>query len=528
MNATSSRSHAILSIKLAINTEHEIRISTASAIDLAGSEDNRRTDNGKERLVESASINKSLFVLAKCVEALHQEKPTRVPYRESKMTRILSLGQNKGLTVMILNLAPIRSYHLDTLSSLNFANRTKKIEVREIENEPILNGCSRALPSTRGDSMQRQPLRPLASIFHNVGLNVSNASSKQISKAPKAFSVFSDNIRQDSLDRHTRNGRPRRSSPLKRPSEAYSSSVAHPSKRRSPNRIIRPQPVISRESIEDMIEKKISNILASHALDQIPSAPVPDISEEVRRRLEELEKKIESKDDGREQGLTFLLMAKQHCARGEDSSALKMYLLARDYFPNNAKLDLKINCLRLKLKAKRDAEILQAKRACSEQKSALSDEEASSYNSIEEDLSKFAADMDEEYHDALEPISEADYETADSFQYQPMSKKSNKSSRAKKSVSVVSDDDFIEGDQTPRTQQLLNIVNTRDIAQIRLLKGVGAKRAEAILEALCAGDDMEDGVGKRVKSLGQLGRLKGVGAKSVGNMRLGLGVPFGT
>lgn len=95
-------------------TGNETRVSTASAIDLAGSEDNRRTENGKERLVESASINKSLFVLAQCVEAINK-KQSRIPYRESKMTRILSLGQNNGLTIMILNLAPVKSYHLDSL-----------------------------------------------------------------------------------------------------------------------------------------------------------------------------------------------------------------------------------------------------------------------------------------------------------------------------------------------------------------------------------------------------------------------------
>lgn len=65
-------------------------------------------------MTESASINKSLFVLAQCVEAI-SKKQNRIPYRESKMTRILSLGQNQGLTVMILNLAPVRSFHLDSL-----------------------------------------------------------------------------------------------------------------------------------------------------------------------------------------------------------------------------------------------------------------------------------------------------------------------------------------------------------------------------------------------------------------------------
>ena len=136
LNAHSSRSHAILCVRVTQTSGEQTRVSTASAIDLAGSEDNRRTDNNGTRMVESASINKSLFVLAQCVEAI-SKKQARIPYRESKMTRILSLGQNNGFTVMILNLAPVRSYHLDTLSSLNFANRTKKIEVNEVENQPV-------------------------------------------------------------------------------------------------------------------------------------------------------------------------------------------------------------------------------------------------------------------------------------------------------------------------------------------------------------------------------------------------------
>ena len=96
-------------------TDDEVRMSTASAIDLAGSEDNRRTDNAKERMVESASINKSLFVLAKCVEAIGSNSAW-VPYRESKMTRILSLGQNNGVTIMVLNLAPTKPFQLDSTS----------------------------------------------------------------------------------------------------------------------------------------------------------------------------------------------------------------------------------------------------------------------------------------------------------------------------------------------------------------------------------------------------------------------------
>ncbi|CAK7562572.1 MAG: hypothetical protein SEPTF4163_000420 [Sporothrix epigloea] len=219
LNAHSSRSHAILRVKVTQSTTDAsgnvlaVRESTASAIDLAGSEDNRRTDNGRERLVESAAINKSLFVLSQCVDAIARGEK-RIPYRESKMTRILSLGQNNGITVMILNLAPVRSYHLDTLSSLTVSSRAKRIEVREIENEVVFKQLPRSLASSTassasssttslsssttitsvssaGNRLARQPLRALTSNTHNI--QTGNAASKATTDKPaKMFTVYTD------------------------------------------------------------------------------------------------------------------------------------------------------------------------------------------------------------------------------------------------------------------------------------------------------------------------------------------------
>ncbi|CAK7227144.1 hypothetical protein SCUCBS95973_006443 [Sporothrix curviconia] len=220
LNAHSSRSHAILRVKVTQTTRDEagavvsVRESTASAIDLAGSEDNRRTDNGRERLVESAAINKSLFVLSQCVDAIARGEK-RIPYRESKMTRILSLGQNNGITVMILNLAPVRSYHLDTLSSLTVSSRAKRIEVREIENEVVFKQLPRSLASSTVSSasssmnslsssttmssvssagsagLARQPLRALTSNTHNI--QTGNAAAKAAADKPaKMFMVYTD------------------------------------------------------------------------------------------------------------------------------------------------------------------------------------------------------------------------------------------------------------------------------------------------------------------------------------------------
>ncbi|KAH7635458.1 putative kinesin group protein [Sordaria sp. MPI-SDFR-AT-0083] len=216
LNAHSSRSHAILRVKVTQTTGDMVLESTASAIDLAGSEDNRRTDNNKDRLIESAAINKSLFVLSQCIDAISRGDK-RIPYRESKMTRILSLGQNNGITIMILNLAPMRSYHLDTLSSLNVSSRAKRIEVREIENEVVYKQPHRSHSSTsfsgltNGVLAPRQPLRPIGLGTHNSytgsapalarsSIDRAAASGAVIEKAEKPSKLF--NVYTDRASAH--------------------------------------------------------------------------------------------------------------------------------------------------------------------------------------------------------------------------------------------------------------------------------------------------------------------------------------
>lgn len=472
-------------------------------------------------MVESASINKSLFVLAKCVEAISQ-KQARIPYRESKMTRILSLGQNNGLTVMILNLAPSRSYHLDTISSLNFANRTKKIEVREVENEPVTKGCAKAVPALTGPSFQRQPLRPLASTVHNTAVGT-KAFAKKGNKPAKAFSVYSDRPTNSSTSPHAPKDGPKRSSPLKRPADGGAATFSRPAKRRSPDRAHRPPAGMSQAAIEDMIEKKVTDILAARAMDIASASSVADISEEVRKRLEALEQKIDGQDDGREQGLTFLLMAKQHAVRGEDKSALRMFLLAKEYFPDNAKLVTKIEKLQAKLKAqKMTEEGSNENRMISRDKEDPDRPSSKAAQSLSQKAEARAGGrrvlVDDDYRDEIGPVSEGDYDSADSFRYRPKVRKGNR----KPGVSSLPREELNGGPDTPRTKQLLNIINSRDVGQIRLLQGVGAKRAEAMVEALCGGEDGDGSCHVVVHSLGQLGHLRGVGVKTVEKMRSGL------
>ncbi len=77
LNAKSSRSHSILLVKVQtreLHPPHRLLTGKLHLIDLAGSEDNRRTDNTGIRLTESSNINQSLFVLKKVVNALNNRE----------------------------------------------------------------------------------------------------------------------------------------------------------------------------------------------------------------------------------------------------------------------------------------------------------------------------------------------------------------------------------------------------------------------------------------------------------------------
>jgi len=141
-NKFSSRSHAILQISLKRKTFNEkknnfdIFFSKFLLVDLAGSE-RGGLEKGKRR-EEGANINKSLFTLGSCINILSEKnKPGKfIPYRDSKLTRLLkdSLGGNI-LTVMLVCLSPSSDSYEESLSSLNYANRAKKIKKKIFQNK---------------------------------------------------------------------------------------------------------------------------------------------------------------------------------------------------------------------------------------------------------------------------------------------------------------------------------------------------------------------------------------------------------
>ncbi|XP_008109816.1 kinesin-like protein KIF21A isoform X11 [Anolis carolinensis] len=161
MNVQSSRSHAIFTVHLcqtricspidADNMTDNRIISESSElnefetltakfhfVDLAGSERLKRTGATGERAKEGISINCGLLALGNVISALgdKSKKVTHVPYRDSKLTRLLqdSLGGNSQ-TVMIACVSPSDRDFMETLNTLKYANRARNIKNKVMVNQ---------------------------------------------------------------------------------------------------------------------------------------------------------------------------------------------------------------------------------------------------------------------------------------------------------------------------------------------------------------------------------------------------------
>ncbi|KAG8272987.1 Kinesin-like protein kif3a [Homalodisca vitripennis] len=153
MNVESSRSHAIFSITVETSVMREdnqqhVKMGRLHLVDLAGSERQSKTGATGQRLAEATKINLSLSTLGNVISALVDGKCTHIPYRNSKLTRILqdSLGGNSK-TVMVATIGPANYNYDETISTLRYANRAKNICNRARINEDPKDALLRQLQS---------------------------------------------------------------------------------------------------------------------------------------------------------------------------------------------------------------------------------------------------------------------------------------------------------------------------------------------------------------------------------------------
>ncbi|XP_045481473.1 kinesin-like protein KIF13A isoform X2 [Harmonia axyridis] len=149
MNSESSRSHAVFTVILTQTLTDEKtgvsgeKVSRMSLVDLAGSERAVKTGAVGERLKEGSNINKSLTTLGLVISKLADQssgntknKDKFVPYRDSVLTWLLkdNLGGNSK-TVMVATISPAADNFEETLSTLRYADRAKRIVNHAVVNE---------------------------------------------------------------------------------------------------------------------------------------------------------------------------------------------------------------------------------------------------------------------------------------------------------------------------------------------------------------------------------------------------------
>ncbi|XP_015784568.1 kinesin-like protein KLP2 [Tetranychus urticae] len=143
LNACSSRSHTIFTITVYVtdetaNGDEMVRIGKLNLVDLAGSESLSRSGAVDRRAREATCINQSLLSLGRVINCLVTKSTSHVPYRESKLTRLLqdSLG-GRTRTSIVATISPSVDDFEDTASTLEYAQRAKRITNKPEANKRI-------------------------------------------------------------------------------------------------------------------------------------------------------------------------------------------------------------------------------------------------------------------------------------------------------------------------------------------------------------------------------------------------------
>ncbi|CAN7021791.1 hypothetical protein IGI04_022848 [Brassica rapa subsp. trilocularis] len=176
VNLFSSRSHTMFTLTIESSPHgkgddgEDVTLSQLHLIDLAGSESSKTEMTGQRRK-EGSSINKSLLTLGTVISKLTDTKAAHIPYRDSKLTRLLqSTLSGHGLVSLICTITPASSTSEETHNTLKFAQRCKHVEIKASRNK-IMDDKSLIKKYQKEISCLQEELTQLK---HGVSVSTSN------------------------------------------------------------------------------------------------------------------------------------------------------------------------------------------------------------------------------------------------------------------------------------------------------------------------------------------------------------------
>jgi len=159
MNSASSRSHAALIVRVTTTGGVRTLNGMLYLVDLAGSERVKKSGVEGAAFDEAKAINQSLTTLGRCIEVLASNKKEKPPFRESKLTRLLSnaIG-GAAKTTLVVCVAPTMTDQFETTNSLDFGQQAMNVVVRAKVNASTDYGSLTASLLLQRDKKQR-PIR---------------------------------------------------------------------------------------------------------------------------------------------------------------------------------------------------------------------------------------------------------------------------------------------------------------------------------------------------------------------------------
>ncbi|RGP76228.1 kinesin family member 11 [Fusarium longipes] len=208
-NDLSSRSHTVFTITTYVRKPNEhgvdalVSAGKLNLVDLAGSENIQRSGAENKRAAEAGLINKSLLTLGRVINAL-VDKSSHIPYRESKLTRLLqdSLG-GRTKTCIIATISPAKSNLEETISTLDYAFRAKNIK-----NKPQMNPMVEKKTLLKDFTMEIEKLKSeLIATRQRNGVYLSNETYEEMTATSESRRIVNEeqSAKLETLENNLRN-----------------------------------------------------------------------------------------------------------------------------------------------------------------------------------------------------------------------------------------------------------------------------------------------------------------------------------